>query len=227
MISPDDTQALWLTLKLAGVSCVVLVFLCTPIAWWLAFSKSRWRSLVEAVSSLPLVLPPTVLGFYLLIALGPDGIGGWFNFIGMRTLAFSFSGLVIGSVIYSLPFVIQPLKHGFVSMGKQPLENAAVLGASPTQTFLRIVLPLTRPAYLVALILAFAHTIGEFGVVLMIGGSISGETEVLSIAIYNHVESLNYASAHVLAGLLVVFSIITLVSVHQLGRALPSWRGYR
>ena len=214
-----DIAALWVTLRLASVTTVILLALGTPLAWWLARGRSGLRTVCEALIALPLVLPPTVLGFYLLIALGPDGpIGSLMEGLGGQSLAFTFSGLVIGSVIYSLPFVVQPLRSGFQSLGEQYLEVAATLGASPGDRFVSIALPLARPFFLTAAVLGFAHTVGEFGVVLMIGGNIPGETQVLSIAIYDHVESLNYARAHLLAGALMAASFIMLVAVYGLNR---------
>jgi molybdate transport system permease protein len=185
----------------------------------LARSKARWKFLVEALVALPLVLPPTVLGFYLLIALGPQGpFGGMLGALGGRSLAFTFSGLVVGSVIYSLPFVVQPLQDAFHGVGRRPLEVAATLGASPLDRFFTVAVPLARPGFLTAAVLGFAHTVGEFGVVLMIGGNIPGETQVLSIAIYDHVESLEYAHAHLLSAGLLVLSFLLLVVVYGFNR---------
>jgi molybdate transport system permease protein len=196
-----DLTALIITLKLAGLTTLILLLLGTPLAWWLACSRWRFKFLMEAIIALPLVLPPTVLGFYLLVALGPHGpIGGVSEWLGGRSLAFTFSGLVIGSVIYSLPFVVQPLHNAFSAIGRRPLEVAATLGASPLDRFFTVAIPLARSGFLTAAVLGFAHTVGEFGVVLMIGGNIPGETQVLSIAIYDHVESLEYARAHWLSG---------------------------
>ncbi len=219
MISQADLIALWVTLKLAGITTLILLILGIPLAWWLAHTRWRLKFIIEAIIALPLVLPPTVLGFYLLIALGQNGlIGGALVSMGLQPLAFSFTGLVIGSVLYSLPFVVQPLQNAFVSIGKQPLEAAATLGASPFDRFLTVALPLARPGLLTAAILGFAHTMGEFGVVLMIGGNIPGKTKVLSIAIYDHVEGMAYTQAHWLAGGLLVFSFIMLLSVYILNR---------
>jgi molybdate transport system permease protein len=219
MIQPYDLQALTLTLKLAAYSTVILLVLGTPLAWWLANTRSRIRPAVDALIALPLVLPPTVLGFYLLIALSPAGIiGQTLQTLGLPGLAFTFSGLVVGSVIYSLPFVVQPLRNAFSSLGKQPLEVAATLGAGPVARFCHVVLPLTRLGYLSAAVLGFAHTMGEFGVVLMIGGNIPGETQVVSIAIYEHVEALAYPEAHVLAGLLLGISFVVLLLVNLANR---------
>ena len=208
-----------LSLWLAAVVTVLLLFIATPIAWWLARSRVRWKEAVGAVTALPLVLPPTVLGFYLLIALGPNGPGGVIAGLwGGRTLAFSFEGLVIGSLIYSLPFMVQPLRNAFESIGDEPLEVAATLGASPWQTFVRVAAPLARNGYLAGAVLTFAHTIGEFGVVLMIGGNIPGETKVLSIAIYDFVERLQWTEAHVLSAGMVVFAFVTVTATMLIDR---------
>ncbi|MDC1529543.1 molybdate ABC transporter permease subunit [Gammaproteobacteria bacterium] len=211
MLSDADLTGLYLTLKLALASTVILLALGTPFAWWLARTRWRYKFFIEAMIALPLVLPPTVLGFYLLLLLGANGP---LSAIGAAPLAFTFSGLVIGSVIYSMPFVIQPLHDAFLAIGKRPLEVAATLRASPWDRFLTIALPLARPGFITASVLGFAHTIGEFGVVLMIGGNIPGQTQVLSIAIYDHVESLDYASAHWLSGALIILSFIMLVLVY-------------
>ena len=211
ILSDADLTALYLTLKLALASTIILLALGTPFAWWLARTRWRYKFFIEALIALPLVLPPTVLGFYLLLLLGANGP---LTAIGTAPLAFTFSGLVIGSVIYSMPFVIQPLHDAFQAIGKRPLEVAATLRASPWNRFLTIALPLARPGFITASVLGFAHTIGEFGVVLMIGGNIPGQTQVLSIAIYDHVESLDYASAHWLSGGLIVLSFIMLVLVY-------------
>lgn len=211
ILSDADLTALYLTLKLALASTVILLALGTPFAWWLARTRWRYKFFIEAMIALPLVLPPTVLGFYLLLLLGANGP---LSAIGAAPLAFTFSGLVIGSVIYSMPFVIQPLHDAFLAIGKRPLEVAATLRASPWDRFLTIALPLARPGFITASVLGFAHIIGEFGVVLMIGGNIPGQTQVLSIAIYDHVESLDYASAHWLSGGLIVLSFIMLVLVY-------------
>ncbi len=215
MLQPADLQALVLTLELATYSTLLLLALGTPLAWWLARTTSRLRPVVDALVALPLVLPPTVLGFYLLIALSPDGlIGQPLRALGLPGLAFSFPGLVVGSVIYSLPFVVQPLRNAFAALGARPLEVAATLGAGPAERFFLVVLPLTRLGYLSAAVLGFAHTLGEFGVVLMIGGNIPGETQVVSIAIYEHVEALAYGSAHVLAATLLILSFLVLLLVN-------------
>lgn len=219
MLEAADFTAFTLTLKLAGVSTLILLCLGTPLAWWLSQTRTRGKSVVEALIALPLVLPPTVLGFYLLLALSPTGpIGSTLNSLGLPSLAFSFAGLVLGSVIYSLPFVVQPLQTSFVAVGRRPLEVAATLGAGPLDRFLNIVLPMSKLGYLTAIVLGFAHTMGEFGVVLMIGGNIPGQTQVLSIAIYDHVEALEYSQAHWLAGLLLLFSFLVLLAVYTLNK---------
>jgi len=221
MLNEADINALFITLKLAAISTLILLLLGIPFAWWLARSRWRLKFIFEALVALPLVLPPTVLGFYLLIILGPNGpLGQLTHFFGGTTLAFSFTGLVIGSVIYSMPFVVQPLQNAFNSIGQLPLEAAATLRASPIDRFFTIALPLARSGLLSAMVLGFAHTIGEFGVVLMIGGSIPGETKVLSIAIYEHVESLEYAKAHILAGGLLILSFLLLVLVYAFNHRL-------
>ncbi|HAT28363.1 MAG TPA: molybdate ABC transporter permease subunit [Gammaproteobacteria bacterium] len=227
MLEATDFTAFTLTLKLAGVSTLILLCLGTPLAWWLSQTRIRGKSVVEALIALPLVLPPTVLGFYLLLALSPSGpIGSSLDFLGLPSLAFTFSGLVLGSVIYSLPFVVQPLQTSFIAIGRRPLEVAATLGAGPLDRFLNIVLPMSKIGYLTAIVLGFAHTMGEFGVVLMIGGNIPGQTQVLSIAIYDHVEALEYSQAHLLAGLLLCFSFLVLLTVYTLNkRALFLSRG--
>ena len=210
-----------LTLALATITTVVLLIVGTPIAWWLARSTARWKEAVATIVALPLVLPPTVLGFYLLIALGPSGPGGWIaGLFGGRTLAFSFEGLVIGSVIYSMPFVVQPIRNAFEAFGDRPLEVAATLRASPWDAFWSVALPLARPGILTGAVLGFAHTVGEFGVVLMIGGNIPGETKVLSIAIYDYVETLQWTHAHVLAGGMLVFSFIVITAMTVLGKRI-------
>ncbi len=215
----SDITALWITLRLALITVLVLLLTGTPLAWWLANTRWRFKSIIEAAVALPLVLPPTVIGFYLLIAMGPEGpLGRLTTWLGLEPLAFSFTGLVLGSVVYSLPFVVQPLQSTFSGIGRGPLEVAATLGARPLDRFLTIVIPLSRSGYLTAAVLGFAHTLGEFGVVLMIGGTIPGQTQVLSIAIYDHVESLEYASAHWLAGTLLLFSFLLLLLVYGLNR---------
>ncbi len=217
MLEADDLTALLLTLQLAGLTTLILLLVGTPLAWWMAHTRWRLRYLVETLIALPLVLPPTVHGFYLLQALGPNGwIGALSNLLGGSALAFSFEGLLLGSVLYSMPFVVQPLQDAFQSMGRRPLEVAATLRAGPIDTFVNVVLPMTRAGYITAAMLGFAHTLGEFGVVLMLGGNIPGETRVLSIAIYDHVESLEYAQAHVLSGALLLLSFCILLVVYGL-----------
>lgn len=218
-IAEADWIALLLTLRLALISTLLLLVFCIPLAWWLAFTPSRARVLIEAFVALPLVLPPTVIGFYLLILLGPRGVvGGTLESFGFNHLAFSFTGLIIGSMVYSLPFVIQPLQNAFQSLGARPLEAAATLRAGPLDRFLTVVLPLTRRGFLTAFVLSFAHTLGEFGVLLMIGGSIPGRTQVASIAIFNHVEALDYGAAHALSLLLLVLAFSMLMAVYALNR---------
>lgn len=213
----------WLTLKLAGLTTLILLLLATPLAWWLARTRSGWAQVVGALVALPIVLPPTVLGFYLLIALGPKSVlMAPLQAFGVRTLAFTFEGLVIGSLVYSLPFAVQPLRNAFQAVGEDNLDAAATLGASGLQTFFRVALPLSVPGYVVAAILSFAHTIGEFGVVLMIGGAIPGETTVLSVEIYRAVESLEWGRAHALAALLMVFGFAVVLSLLRLERRLPA-----
>ncbi len=209
----------WISIQLATVTVVVLLALGTPLAWWLAVTRSRWRVPIDALVALPLVLPPTVLGFYLLTLLGPQGpIGGpWFKVTG-QTLTFSFSGLVIASVIYSLPFVVQPLRDAFRAVGEGPMEAAATLGARPLDAFFTVACPLAGRGFLTAVVLGFAHTLGEFGAVLMVGGSIPGETRVVAIAIYEHVETLEYGAAHTLSAGLLVFSFLVLFVVYALNR---------
>jgi len=219
MLSDADLTALWITLKLAGITTFILLVLGTPLAWRLARSRWRYKFFFEALVALPLVLPPTVLGFYLLVALGPHGpIGALMQTLGGRSLAFTFAGLVVGSVIYSLPFVVQPLQAAFTAVGSRPLEVAATLRASPLDRFLTVAVPLARPGFLTAAVLGFAHSLGEFGVVLMIGGSIPGKTKVLSIAIYDQVEALEYSHAHWLAGGLLILSFVLLIVVYSLNR---------
>lgn len=218
-----DLQALALTLRLAAITVAVLLLLGTPLAWWL--SQTRWRAAVaiEALVAMPLVLPPTIIGFYLLIAMGPAGwIGAPFLSLTGQTLSFSFTGLVVASVFYSLPFVVQPLQNAFQAIGREPLEMAATLGATRWQGFVRVVLPLARRGFLTALVMGFAHTMGEFGVVLMVGGSIPGETRVVSIALYEAVESLNYGSAHRLAAILMLFSYAVVLLVYLINRRVPT-----
>jgi molybdate transport system permease protein len=213
---------LWLSLELATITALVLLVIATPLAWWLAFTRSRFRTTVEAVVAVPLVLPPTVLGFYLLVLLGPAGMLGraWIALTD-STLTFSFAGLVIASVIYSFPFAVQPLQASFEHVGRAPLEAAATLGASPFAAFVRVASPLALRGYLSAVVLSFAHTLGEFGVVLMVGGNIPGSTKVISIAIYEHVETIEYGQAHVLSAVLLVFSFVVLLTVYTLNRRMP------
>lgn len=221
MLTEADLIALWTTIRLAAVATLILLVIGTPLAWWLARTRSRFRAVCEAIIALPLVLPPTVLGFYLLIALGPHGpIGGLMTALGGQPLAFTFTGLVIGSVIYSMPFVVQPLQSAFMAIGDRSLEAAATLRASPADRFFTVAVPLARPGFLTAIVLGFAHTIGEFGVVLMIGGNIPGATQVLSIAIYDHVEAVNYAGAHLLAGGLLIASFVILLAVYGINRRI-------
>jgi len=219
MFSAELWQPVELTIKLAATTTVLLLIIGTPIAWWLAHTTSRSREVVSTIVALPLVLPPTVLGFYLLIALGPQGLGGLFgDYVGVRTFAFTFSGLVFGSVIYSMPFVVQPLRNSFEAMGRRPLEVAATLRASPVDRFFTVVLPLSRPGFLTAAVLGFANTVGEFGVILMIGGNIPGETRVLSVAIYDYVETLQWQEAHILSAGLLLFSFVVIFSMSVLAR---------
>ncbi|MDR9432529.1 MAG: molybdate ABC transporter permease subunit [Spiribacter sp.] len=214
-----NLMPVWISIQLASVTVCVLLALGTPLAWWLAVSRSRWRVAVDALVALPLVLPPTVLGFYMLMLLGPQGMVGapWFAMT-KETLTFSFTGLVITSVLYSLPFVVQPLRDAFRAVGQGPMEMAATLGAKPLDAFLTIACPLAGRGFVTAVVLGFAHTLGEFGAVLMVGGSIPGETRVVAIAIYEHVETLEYASAHALSAGLLVFSFVTLLLVYALNR---------
>ena len=220
--------AITLTLKLATLTTLILLLLGTPLAWWLARTRSPLKPAISALVALPIVLPPTVIGFYLLVALGPNGpLGQLTQSMGLGTLPFTFGGLVAGSVFYSLPFVVQPIQNAFEAIGERPLEVAATLRASPLDTFFSVVLPLAKPGYLTATVMGFAHTVGEFGVVLMIGGNIPGKTRVVSVQIYDHVEALEYAQAHWLAGGMLVFSFLVLLALyafnarrrHQEGRA--------
>jgi molybdate transport system permease protein len=220
-----DFAELWppirLTLELATITTIVLLLLGTPIAWWLARSDAKWKEVVAAVVALPLILPPTVLGFYLLIALGPDGPGGWIaGLFGGRTLAFTFEGLVIGSVFYSMPFVVQPIRNAFEAIGERPFEVAATLRASPWDRFWSVAVPLARHGFLTGAVLGFAHTVGEFGVILMIGGNIPGETKVLSVTIYDYVETLQWAQAHILAGGMLVFAFVVILSMMVFGKRI-------
>lgn len=216
-----DWQPVWLTLRLASLTTLVLLIAGTPLAWWLARSHARWKEVIGSLVALPLVLPPTVLGFYLLLLLGPEGpIGRLTDNLGIGTLPFTFPGLVVGSVIYSLPFVVQPVRNAFEAVGERPLEVAATLRASPLHRFFTIALPLARPGLLTGSVLGFAHTVGEFGVVLMIGGNIPGETKVLSVAIYDHVESLEWMQAHWLAGGMLLFSFLVLFTTYALEKRI-------
>jgi molybdate transport system permease protein len=224
-LAGSDVQAVLVSLKLAAVTTLVLLAFGTPLAWWLARTRSRLRAPVEAVCALPLVLPPTVLGFYLLVILGPAGpIGSVWESMGGDRLVFSFGGLVIGSVLFSLPFVVQPLQNAFLALGERPLEVAATLRASPLDRFFSVALPQAKPGFLTASVLAFAHTLGEFGVVLMLGGNIPGRTQVVSIALFNHVEALDYDAAHVLAAGLLVFSFLALLTLYAMGRRFEAPR---
>jgi molybdate transport system permease protein len=218
MLSDGDLQAIWLTLRLAGIVTLILLIIGTPIAWWLARTRAWWKGPVGAVVALPLVLPPSVLGFYLLLAMGPNGpVGAFTQSLGFGTLPFTFWGLVVASVFYSLPFMVQPLQTAFEAVGDRPLEVAATLRASPIDAFFTVAVPLALPGFLSASILTFAHTVGECGVVLMIGGNIPGQTRVASVQIYDHVEALEYMHAHQLAAVMLVFSFVVLL-------ALYAWR---
>ena len=219
LLDADARSAITLTLQLASLTTLFLLLIATPIAWWLARTASWWRGPVGAVVALPLVLPPTVLGFYLLVALGPQGpMGQLTQALGWGTLPFTFYGLLIGSVIYSLPFAVQPIQHAFEAMGERPMEVAATLRAKPLDAFFSVALPLARPGFITAAILSFAHTVGEFGVVLMIGGNIPGKTRVVSTQIYGHVEASEYTQAHWLAGGMLVFSFVVLLGLNLLNR---------
>ena len=218
-ISPDAWQAIGLTLQLATLTTLVLLLVATPLAWWLSQTRSRWRAPVGALVTLPLVLPPTVLGFYLLVLLGPQGwVGMLTQWLGVGLLSFSFTGLLIGSVIFSLPFAVQPIQYAFEAIGRRPLEVAATLRARPLDAFFTVALPLARPGLLTATVLSFAHTVGEFGVVLMIGGNIPGQTRVVSTQIFGHVEAMEYTQAHWLAAGMVVFSFGVLLALTRLKR---------
>jgi len=221
-----DLGPLWLTIRLAALTMVILLIIGTPVAWWLATTRSRIRFAVEAITALPLVLPPTVLGFYLLVVLSPKSpIGGaWVDLTG-QTITFSFTGLVIASVLYSTPFTVQPLQAAFETIGRGPLEAAATLRSSPIDAFFSVIAPMAARGFLTASVLTFAHTIGEFGVVLMVGGNIPGQTKVISIAIYEHVETLNYANAHILSAVLLIFSFLVLLFVYVMNRRFPVHAG--
>ena len=226
MLSDAAAQAIWLTAKLATVTTLVLLVIATPIAWWLSGTVSRWRAAVGALVTLPLVLPPSVLGFYLLVAMGPDGpLGQLTQSLGWGTLSFTFAGLLVGSIIFSLPFAVLPIQHAFEALGPRPMEGAATLRARPLDAFFSVALPLARPGLVTAAILSFAHTVGEFGVVLMIGGNIPGSTRVVSTLIYGHVEAMEYAQAHWLAGGMVLLSFLVLLALSLMkrrpGRVLP------
>jgi molybdate transport system permease protein len=221
-MSELELGPLWVSLKLGAATVACLLLIATPLAWWLAFTRNRARVPIEAVVALPLVLPPTVLGFYLLILLGPAGwIGRLWVEVTDSTLTFSFIGLVVASIVYSLPFAVQPLQGAFESIGKGPLEAAATLGARPAKRFFNVVLPMSTRGYLSAIVLVFAHTLGEFGVVLMVGGNIPGRTKVISIAVFEHVETIDYVQAHILSAGLVVFSFLLLLLIFGLNRRLP------
>ena len=218
-MAPDDLAAIWLTLKLATVVTLLLLLLGTPLAWWLARTRSRLKPAIGAVVALPLVLPPTVLGFYLLLAMGPQGwVGQLTQSLGLGLLPFTFGGLVVASVFYSLPFMVQPLQNAFEAIGEHPLEAAASLRASPWDTFWSVVVPLARPGFLSGAVLAFAHTVGEFGVILMIGGNIPEKTRVVSVQIYDRVEAMEYGEAHVLAACMMFFSFLVLLTLYTLNR---------
>ena len=217
-LDPRDFGAIWLSLKLAGLVTLILLMIGTPMAWWLAHTRCRLRGLIEAVVALPLVLPPTVLGFYMLLLMGPNGpVGQLTQTLGIGLLPFTFAGLVVTSTLYSMPFVVQPIHNAFAAIGVRPLEVAATLRAGPWDAFLTVALPLARPGLITAAVLGFAHTIGEFGVVLMIGGNIPGQTRVISVQIYDHVEALEYAQAHWLSGLMVAFTFLVLWLLYTFG----------
>jgi len=219
-LSAADFAAIWLTLQLAGLTTALLLLIGTPLAWWLARTRSRLKAPIGALVAMPLVLPPTVIGFYLLVAMGPQGpVGALTQSLGLGTLPFTFSGLVVGSLVYSLPFVVQPIQNAFEAMGDRPLEVAATLRAGPFDRFVHVALPLARPGLITASVLGFAHTLGEFGVVLMIGGNIPDKTRVVSVQIFNHVEAMEYAQAHWLAGGMLVFSFVILLTLQSRGRS--------
>jgi molybdate transport system permease protein len=218
-LSDGDIATIWLTLRLATTVTVLLLIFATPVAWWLARTMSWFKGPLSAIVALPLVLPPTVLGFYLLLAMGPNGaIGQFTQSLGLGTLPFTFWGLVVASMVYSLPFVVQPIQNAIEAIGNRPIEAAATLGAGPIDRFFTVVLPLAKPGFMTATILGFAHTVGEFGIVLMIGGSIPGETRVVSVQIYDHVESLEYAQAHALSGVMIIFSFVVLLLLYTFQR---------
>lgn len=218
-LPPDLWQSVRLTIELAAITTGILLVLATPLAWWLARSKAWWTEAIATVIALPLVLPPTVLGFYLLVTLGPDGPGGWIARLwGGRTLAFTFEGLVIGSVLYSMPFVVQPIRNAFAAIGDRPLEVAATLRASPRRAFWTVAVPQARPGFLTGAVLGFAHTVGEFGLVLMIGGNIPGRTKVLSVAIFDYVEASRWREANILAGGMVIFAFAVILTMMLIER---------
>jgi len=222
MLNPGDLDALMLTFKVASIATLLMLLFGTPLAWWLARTHSAWKGIINAVVALPLVLPPTVLGFYLLVLMGPAGmIGEFTTWLGLGILPFTFSGLVVASVLYSLPFVVQPLQTAFSGIGEQTLEAAATLRASPLDSFFSVVVPLAKPGFLTAAILGFAHTVGEFGVVLMVGGNIPDKTRVVSVQIYNHVEAQEYSEAHWLAGALLLFSFSVLLALYSVLKSHP------
>lgn len=215
LLTESDLQAIWLTIKLASIVTAILFVVATPIAWWLARTRSWWKGPIGAVVSLPLVLPPSVLGFYLLLAMGPDGpVGHFTKALGISPLPFTFWGLVLASVFYSMPFMIQPIQNAFEAMGDRPMEVAATLRASPIDAFFSVAVPLALPGFISAGVLTFAHTVGEFGVVLMIGGNLPGVTRVASVQIYDHVEALEYAQAHHLAAVMLAFSFVVLLALY-------------
>lgn len=222
MLSAADLDTLWLTGKVAGIATTLMLLIGTPLAWWLARTSSRWKGLCNALVALPLVLPPSVLGFYLLVLMGPAGpVGKLTAWLGLGTLPFTFGGLIVASVLYSLPFVVQPLQASFAAIGRQPLEAAATLRAGPLDTFFNVVIPLAKPGFMTAAILGFAHTVGEFGVVLMVGGNIPERTRVVSVQIYNHVEAMAYTEAHWLAGSLLLFSFTVLLVLYSVLKTQP------
>ena len=220
MLSAEDLAALWLTLQLAVLVTLVLLVIGSPIAWWLARTRSAWKRPIAAIVALPLVLPPTVLGFYLLVAMGPSGpVGALTQATGLGLLPFTFAGLVVASVIYSMPFVVQPLQAAFAAVGERPLEVAATLRATPLDRFFSVAVPMAMPGFVTAAVLGFAHTVGEFGVVLMIGGNIPGQTRTVSVLIYDHVQALQTTHAHWLAGILLLFSFVVLLGIYTFGPA--------